>query len=170
MARKRLNRAGRLVLGAFTYTGKGSPTLADRSKQLEFYKTHNRRPRDLAIIRSIFTRDRPGTSDARVGDVLAAAELPHGDSVPTGTYLDMTANLPVVDPKKVKSPVLLLRGQYDGIATEEDLADFFRQLPNADRQFIILPGIAHSLQFAVNRALVWHAGRGFPQPAPRQDV
>jgi pimeloyl-ACP methyl ester carboxylesterase len=155
------DRAGRLVLGAFTYTGKGSPTLADRSKQLEFYKTHNRRPRDIAMIRSIFTRDRPGTSDPRVGDVLAAAELPHGETVPTGTYLDMTANLPVVDPKKVQSPVLLLRGEYDGIATEEDLADFFRQLPNPDRQFVILPGIAHSLQFAINRELVHHAVHAF---------
>ena len=35
-----------------------------------------------------------------------------GDQVPTGTYLDMAANLPVVDPKKVQSPVLMLRGEY----------------------------------------------------------
>src|SRR5438132_8920254 len=40
------DRVGRLVLAAFTYTGQGSPTLADRSKQLDFYRTHNRRPRD----------------------------------------------------------------------------------------------------------------------------
>jgi pimeloyl-ACP methyl ester carboxylesterase len=164
------DRAGRLVLGAFTYTGKGSPTLADRSKQLAFYRANNRRPRDITMIRSIFTRDKAGTSDPRVGDVLAAAELPHGDTVPTGTYLDMTANLPVVDPKKVQSPVLLLRGEYDGIATEEDLTDFFRQLPNPDRQFVILPGIAHSLQFAVNRALVWHAGQAFLSLPPAKTV
>jgi len=31
-------------------------------------------------------------------------ELKFGDQVPTGTYLDMTANLPVVDPKKVAAP------------------------------------------------------------------
>ena len=53
----------RLILAAFTYTGEGSPTLADRAKQLEFYKTHNRRPRDRNMIRSVFTRDKPGTSD-----------------------------------------------------------------------------------------------------------
>ena len=39
-------RINRLVLTALTYTGEGSPTLSDRAKQLEFYRTHNRRPRD----------------------------------------------------------------------------------------------------------------------------
>ena len=62
-------RVNRLVLAAFTYTGEGSPTLADRAKQVEFYRTHNRRPRDREMIRSIFTRDKPGTSDPAVGDV-----------------------------------------------------------------------------------------------------
>ena len=40
----RPERINRMVLGAFTYTGQGSPTLADRAKQVEFYRTHNRRP------------------------------------------------------------------------------------------------------------------------------
>ena len=45
-----------------------------------------------------------------------------------GTYLDMTANLPVVDPARVQAPVLLVGGEHDGIATEEDLLDFGRRL------------------------------------------
>ena len=117
-------RVNRLVLSAFTYTGEGSPTLADRAKQLEFYRTHNRRPRDRDMIRSIFTRDKPGTSDLAVGEALADAELQFGNDIPTGTYLDMTTNLPVVDPLKVHAPVMILRGEYDGIATEQDLLNF----------------------------------------------
>src|ERR1700680_670227 len=38
----------RLVLAAFTYTGEGSPTLTDRAKQVEFYRTHNRGARARA--------------------------------------------------------------------------------------------------------------------------
>ncbi len=76
---------------------------------------------------------------------MADEELKFGDQVPTGTYLDMTAHLPVVDPAKVLAPVLLMRGEYDGIATVDDLRDFFKQLPNGDRQFVILPGMAHSV-------------------------
>jgi len=160
-AMARPDRVDRLVLAAFTYKGEGSPTLAERAKQLDYYKTHNMRLRDRAMIRSIFTRDKVGTSDPAIAEVLADAELKFGDQVPTGTYLDMTANLPVVDPKKVLSPVLLLRGEYDGIATVSDLSEFFNQLPSGDRQFVILPGSAHSLAFAINRKPFWHAMNAF---------
>src|SRR5262249_15866191 len=81
--------------------------------------------------------------------------------VPTGTYLDMAANLPLVDPKKVLSPVLMIRGIHDGNSTTEDLIDFFRQLPNGDRQFVILPHTAHSPRYSNNRHLLWYAPRNF---------
>jgi pimeloyl-ACP methyl ester carboxylesterase len=159
----------RLVLAAFTYTGEGSPTLADRAKQVEFYRTHNRRPRDRNMIRSIFTRDKPGTSDPAVGEALADAELKYGEDIPTGTYLDMTANLPIVDPLKVHVPVMLVRGEFDGIATEVDLLNFYKQLPLADRQMIILPGAAHALSLGINRQQFWHVMRAFLDMPPRQD-
>jgi pimeloyl-ACP methyl ester carboxylesterase len=165
----RPERINRMVLGAFTYTGQGSPTLADRAKQVEFYKTHNRRPRDRNMIRSIFTRDKPGTSDPAVGEALADVELPFGDSVPTGTYLDMTANLPVVDPLKVHAPVMIVRGEFDGIATEEDLLNFYQKLPYPDRQFVVLPGAAHSVTLGTNRAQCWHVMRTFLEMPPRLD-
>jgi hypothetical protein len=75
---------------------------------------------------------------------LADAELVYGDQVPTGTYLDMTMHLPVVDPTKVRSPVAVVRGELDGIATMEDLWDFFRQLPNGDRQISVIGGRARA--------------------------
>jgi alpha-beta hydrolase superfamily lysophospholipase len=160
-------RVGRLVLAALTYKGTGSPTLAKRAEQLEYYRTHTLRKRDREMILSIFTRDKPGTTEPGVGNVLADLELQFGDQVPTGTYLDMTANLPVVDPKKVLTPVLILRGEHDGIATVADLEDFYNQLPNGDRQLVIIPGAAHSLLFAINRQLFWHAVHSFlTMPAP----
>jgi alpha-beta hydrolase superfamily lysophospholipase len=155
------DRVDRLVLGAFTYKGENSPTLTERAKQLDFYRTHNRRPRDREMIRSIFTRDKPGTSDPRIAEFLADAELKFGEETPTGTYLDMTSKLPLVDPKMVQSPVQLIRGEYDGIATVDDLQDFFKQLPSGDRQFVILPGMAHSVVMGKNRQVFWHAMRGF---------
>src|ERR1700727_739297 len=161
------DRADRRVLAAFTYKGEGSPTLAKRAEQLAYYRTHNMRKRDRDMIRSIATRDKPGTSEAAAVEALADVEMQFGDQIPTGTYLDMTSNLPVVDPKKVMAPVLLIRGEYDGIATVADLEDFFTQLPNGDRQFIILPGTAHSVVLATNRQLFWHATRAFlDMPTP----
>ena len=166
-AQENPDRAGRLVLVAFTWTGRGSPTLEQRAKNLEYFRTHNRRPRGRDMIRSIFTRDKPGTSDMAVAEALADAELRFGEDIPTGTYLDMTANLPVVDPGRVRSPVMLIRGEHDGIASMEDLWNFFDQLPNGDRQFVVLSHAAHALTFGLNRAQFWHAAQAFlTMPAP----
>jgi len=154
--------ADRLVLSAFTYKGTNSPTLKDRAKQLDYYRTHNTRLRDRAMIRSIFTRDKLASSyDMSVVDIMADMELKYGDQVPTGTYLDMTANLPLVDPLKVKSPVLMIRGDHDGIATVDDLWDFYKQLPTGDRQFAIIPETAHNPTLGKNRFLYWHAVNAF---------
>jgi pimeloyl-ACP methyl ester carboxylesterase len=160
-------RIDRLVFAAFTYKGEGSPTLTKRAEQLDYYRSHNLRKRDRDMIRSIATRDRPGTSDPAAVEALADIEMQFGDQIPTGTYLDMTANLPVVHPDKVLAPVLLVRGEYDGIATVPDLEEFFAQLPNGDRQFVILPGTAHSVTLATNRQLFWHVARAFLEmPSP----
>ena len=155
------DRAGRLVLAAFTYTGAGSPTLAKRAEQTEFYRTHNRRPRDRAMLESIFTRDHPGTTDPDVARAFVDKEIVNGESVPTGTYLDMTAHLPIVDPTKVLSPVLLVKGEYDGISTLEDLQSFFDKLPNGDRQLSIIRGAAHSVIVSRAHQAFQHVAQAF---------
>src|SRR6476659_781502 len=160
-------RVDRLVFAAFTYKGEGSPTLTKRAEQLADYRPHNMRKSNREMTRSIAPRDKPGTSELAAVEALADAEMQFGDQVPTGTYLDMTANLPVVHPEKVLAPVLLVRGEYDGIATVADLEEFYNKLPNGDRQFIILPGTAHSVALAINRQLFWHVTRAFlTMPAP----
>jgi pimeloyl-ACP methyl ester carboxylesterase len=155
-------RVDRLVLVAFTYKGNGAPEIANRAKQIEFYRNNPRRKRDAAMIRSIFTRDGHAASyDMAVPEAIIATELKFGEEVPTGSYLDMAANLPLVDPKKVLAPVLMIRGIHDGNSTTEDLIDFFQQLPNGDRQFVILPYTAHSPGYSNNRHLLWYATRNF---------
>ena len=160
-AQARPERAARLVLAAFTYTGAGSPTLAKRAEGTEFYRTHSRRPRDRAMLESIFTRDRPGTTDPDVVRAFVEKEMPNGDSVPTGTYLDMTANLPLVDPTRVLAPVLLAKGEYDGISTLEDLQNFFDKLPNGDRQLAVIRGAAHSVIVSRSHKAFQHVAAAF---------
>jgi alpha-beta hydrolase superfamily lysophospholipase len=157
-------RVDRLILSAFTYKGTGSPEIARRNAVADRYRNSPRRKRDLAMIRSIFTRDGHASAyDMAVADAIAADELKFGDQVPTGTYLDMAVNLPLVDPTKVHSPVLMIRGAHDGNSTNEDLLDFYAQLANGDRQFVILPHTAHSIGYSNNRHLLWYAVRNFLQ-------
>ncbi|MGH7311951.1 MAG: alpha/beta hydrolase [Candidatus Rokuibacteriota bacterium] len=166
-AQRRPERMRRLALDAFVWTGKGSPTLADRRQRLPEFQAKNRRPIDRAFVRSIFTRDHPGTADDAVIEAFADAILALDDSVPTGTYVDMCAHLPVVDPARITAPTLVLRGQYDGIASVEDLLEFFARLPNPDKQFAVMPGIAHASFHQKNFQIAYHILHSFfSQPAP----
>ena len=160
----------RLVLDAFVWTGEGSPTLAKRRERLAEWRSSHVRRIDRAFIHSIFNRDMPGTSEPEVAEAVADAELALGDTMPTGTYLDMCANLPIVDPACITCPVLIIRGEFDGIATEEDLLGFFVALPNKEKQFVILPGQAHIGPLGSNRARFWHVMQAFLTLPPRQDA
>ena len=165
----RSERVRRLVLVAFTWTGNGSATLKNRAERLDYYRTHNRRPLDRDVIRGIFTRDQPGTADPAVVDALMNAQEPFGNTVPSGTYLDMITKLPIVDPLKLRVPVLLLRGEYDHIATEEDQLNFFERLPKPDRQFAVIPGASQWIGLGYNRHLLWHTTRAFLDSPQRRD-
>ena len=158
---------GRLALDAMVWTGKGSPTLAERRKKLPEFKAKNRRPIDRAFVHSIFDRDHPRTADEAVIDAFADAIIALDTSVPTGTYIDMCENLPVVDPAKITVPTLIMRGQWDGIASFADLIAFFERLPNPDKHFAVMPGISHASFQQKNYALVYHIlWSFFTQPAP----
>ena len=98
-------RVERLVLNAYTHTGENAPEIDRRRAQAERYKANPRRPISLATIQRIFDRDRPGSSEPGVAEALAAFELEFGDTVPTGTYLDMAVNLPMADPARLSCPV-----------------------------------------------------------------
>jgi pimeloyl-ACP methyl ester carboxylesterase len=161
-------RVGRLILSAFTYKGDGAAEIERRRKRIDALRASPRRKRDAAMISSIFTRDgHPEAYEPEMVQALIADEMKFGNEVPSGTYIDMAANLPIVDPKKILSPVLMLRGEFDGNSTNDDLLDFFGQLPNGDRAFVILPRVPHSAGYSKNRHLLYYAMRNFlAAPAP----
>jgi pimeloyl-ACP methyl ester carboxylesterase len=152
----------RLMLCAFTYKGSGAAEIERRKAKIAQLRSSPRRKRDAKMIASIFTRDgHPEFYDPAMVEALVADEMKFGNEVPSGTYIDMAANLPIVDPKKILSPVLMLRGEFDGNSTNADLLEFFGQLPNGDRQFVILPQTAHSSGYGKNRHLLYYALRNF---------
>ena len=166
-AQRHPERVARLALDAFVWTGEGSPTLAERRKKLPEFMAKNRRPIDRAFVRSIFMRDHPGTADEATIEAFATAILELDSSVPTGTYVDMCSKLPLVDPAKINVPTLIMRGEYDGIASVEDLLAFFSRLPHPDKQFTVMAGISHASFQQKNYMTVYHILHGFfTQPEP----
>ena len=166
-AQRHPNRVRRLALDAHVWTGEGSPTLVERRKKLPEYLKTKRRPINRAFVRSIFERDHPGTADDKVIEVFADRILELDDSIPNGTYIDMCNNLPVVDPTQIKVPTIVMRGEYDGIAGFKDLLNFFEALPNPDKQFAVMPGIAHASLQQKNYMVALHILHSFfSQPEP----
>ncbi len=95
-------------------------------------------------MQSIFSRDHADCAEQKVVDAFAEAICALDDSMPNGTYIDMCSRLPLVDPQKITMPTLILRGQYDGIASVSDLLAFFEKLPHPDKQFTVMEGISHA--------------------------
>jgi pimeloyl-ACP methyl ester carboxylesterase len=160
-------RVAKLALDAFVWTGEGSPTLEQRKKKLPEFLAQNRRPIDRAFVHSIFQRDHPGTADAVTVEAFADAILTLDDSMPTGTYVDMCSKLPLLDPTKIAVPSLILRGEHDGIAGLDDLINYYKLLPNMNKQFSVMAGISHASFQQKNYMMVYHILHSFftlPEP------
>jgi alpha-beta hydrolase superfamily lysophospholipase len=163
-------RVERLILHAFTYTGENAPEIERRRKKADEYRKHPRRPFGMAQVRNIFERDVPGKADPDLIKALADYELQFGDSIPTGTYLDMAVNMPMVDPAKLDCAVCLIRPEHDGNASEAELYRFFETLATKDKQFVMLRGMTHGGgMVGSQRQRLWHVIHAFlscpPEPS-----
>jgi pimeloyl-ACP methyl ester carboxylesterase len=167
-AERHPERVARLALDAFVWTGEGSPTLAERKKKLPEFLARNSRPIDRAFVHSIFNRDHPGCADEATKEAFADAILTLDSSMPTGTYVDMCSRLPVVEPRNIQAPTLIMRGEFDGIASLDDLLKFYQLLPTTNKQFSIMQGISHASFQQKNYLMVYailHAFFAMPEPS-----
>jgi len=160
-------RVARLALDAFVWTGEGSPTLEQRRRKLPEFLKSKRRSIDRAFVQSIFQRDHPDTVEPKVVEAFADAILALDDSMPNGTYIDMCSRLPVVDPARIAVPTIIMRGEFDGIASMDDLIAFFTRLPHPDKHFAVMQGISHASFQQKNYRMVYHILHAFfTQPVP----
>jgi pimeloyl-ACP methyl ester carboxylesterase len=167
-AQRHPERVARIALDAFVWKGTDSPTLEQRRKKLPDFISRNRRPIDRAFVHSIFNRDHPGTADDATIEAFADAILTLDDSMPTGTYVDMCSKLPLLDPQKLLVPTLVMRGEFDGIASFDDLIDYYKLLPNTNKQFVMMQGISHASFQQKNYMMVYHILHNFftmPEPS-----
>jgi pimeloyl-ACP methyl ester carboxylesterase len=160
-AQRHPERIAKLALDAFVWTGEGSPTLEQRRKKLPEFQARNRRPIDRAFVHSIFNRDHPGTADEATIEAFADAILTLDSSMPTGTYVDMCSRLPLVDPADIDVPTIILRGEWDGIASLQDLLAFYEKLPNMQKQFSVMRGISHASFQQKNYMMVYQILHAF---------
>ncbi len=146
----------RLALEAFVWTGKDSPTLIERAKKLPQWEGALRRPITREDLFRIFSRDKEGLVDQKNLEHFAAAVLSLDDSMPNGTYVDMCSKLPVVNPEAIVVPTLILRGEFDGIATLDDVTQFFTRISCMNKQFCVLQDVGHASLQGLNSQVTYH--------------
>lgn len=163
-------RVERMCMAAFPYTGKDAPALIKRAQRLDEWQATNTRQVDAAYYLNMFTRDTVGLTSPNLPQAAADMEMSNGGgSVPNGTYIDMCINLPVLQPEKITCPVMILRGDHDGITTNEDMMAFFNRLGTSDKQMVMMSGMAHNIPVGLNRHRFWHVLRNFFEIPTRVD-
>ena len=160
----------RLVLSSFPWTGKDAPSLIKRRERLDEWQASNRRIVDAEYYHNMFTRDIEGLTSPELPAAAAKSEMANGGgSVPNGTYVDMCINLPVMDPTKITCPVLMIRGDHDGITTDDDMMQFYDKLATPEKQMVMMSGQAHNITVGVNRHRFWYVLRNFLEMPKRID-
>jgi pimeloyl-ACP methyl ester carboxylesterase len=79
-------------------------------------------------------------------DVVAfyAREALRTDPQSPNAFVDYV-NFPILDPLRITVPTMIIFGEYDYFAKQEDLVPFFSQLQTWDKRLVILPHAGHAL-------------------------
>ena len=80
---------------------------------------------------------------------------------PTGPQLDMVTIMPMVSPRLLSVPTMLIHGEHDDVADMEGLLPFFKQLPNSYKRYVIIPGAGHMMHLQKGHRLFQQEVIGF---------
>lgn len=124
----------------------GSPDLQVRREKLEIYRENPYITIPIADWKTRFYSMTPeAVNDVNVIDVFAHAAAVAECMTPTGPQLDLLTLMPILDARKIKVPVMVIHGEYDDVADLDGLFPFFRDLPNRDKRYVVLPDGGHIL-------------------------
>jgi pimeloyl-ACP methyl ester carboxylesterase len=94
-------------------------------------------------------------------DVVAlyAREALQTDPQSPNAFIDQ--KVPILDPLQITVPTMIIFGEYDYYAKEEDLLPFFSQLRTRDKRFVLLPHGGHALILEKDHRRFQHEVLGF---------
>jgi len=84
---------------------------------------------------------------------------------PTGPQLDMVTIMPMVNPRLLSVPTMIIHGEHDDVADIEGLLPFFKQIPNYYKRYVIIPDAGHMMHLQKGHRLFQHEISGFLKDA-----
>ena len=98
----------------------------------------------------------PEVSDPEVVDAYAKAAARVELKTATGPQLDMVTIMPMLNPRLMTVPVMIIHGQYDDVADLDGLLPFFAQLPNPRKQYVVVPDAGHMMHLQKGHRIFQH--------------
>jgi pimeloyl-ACP methyl ester carboxylesterase len=100
-------------------------------------------------------------NEPAVVDAYAKAAFEVEKKTPTSPQLDMVTILPMVNARFISVPTLIIHGQYDDVADLDGLFTFFRQLPNPNKRYVVVPNAGHMMHLQKGHVVFEREVAGF---------
>lgn len=134
-----------------------SPDLAKRRPKIDFFRKKQYITIPEALWKPRFYSMTPAdVNDAEVVDCFAKAAVSIETKTPTGPQLDMVTIMPLVNPRLIPVPTMMIHGEYDDVADLDGLLPFFKQLPNPYKRYVVIPDSGHMMHLQKGHLLFQH--------------
>jgi pimeloyl-ACP methyl ester carboxylesterase len=139
-----------------------SPDLAKRRPRLEAFRKTPYISIPEAGWKPRFASLTPvAANEPAVVEAFAKAAVQVEVKTPTGPQLDMVTLMPMLNPKLVPVPTMLIHGEYDDVADLDGLFPFFQQLPNSYKRYVVIPNAGHMMHLQGGHRLFQHEVASF---------
>lgn len=140
----------------------GSPDVARRRARIDSFRKAPYMIIPEAGWKARFTSmTPPHASEPDVVEAYAQAAARVEARTPTGPQLDMVTILPMVDARLLPVPTMVVHGEHDDVADLDGLWPFFRNLPSADKHYVVVPGGGHMLHLQKPHLILHEATAAF---------
>jgi pimeloyl-ACP methyl ester carboxylesterase len=134
-----------------------SPDLAKRRPRLEAFRKTPYISIPEAGWKPRFSSMTPAAAnDPAVVDAFAKAAAQVEVKTPTGPQLDMVTLMPMLNPRLMPVPTMIIHGEYDDVADLDALLPFFQQLPNPYKQYVVIPNAGHMMHLQSGHRVFQH--------------
>jgi alpha-beta hydrolase superfamily lysophospholipase len=135
-----------------------SPDLAKRRPKIDAFRQNPYVNVPEALWKPRFTSLTPESVNIpEVVDAYAKAAFSVETKTPTGPQLDMVTIMPMVNPRLITVPTMIVHGEYDDVSDLNGLLPFFAELPNMNKRYVIVPDAGHMTQFQKGRQILQDA-------------
>ena len=139
-----------------------SPDLARRRARIEEFRSKAyTSATEAGWKRRFYSMTPAAVSNPDVVEAYARAAAAAQPMVPTGPQLDMATLMPMVNPRLIPVPTMLIHGQYDDVADLDGLLPFFAQLPNPHKKYVVIPDSGHMVHLQAGHRLLQHEVASF---------